>query len=67
MINEVRQDEEKGYKRRTGKDGYTYMGVNENGKAIYEKDGTIYREEEHRYLVETKMEEIYHYGGHPND
>jgi hypothetical protein len=57
--NEVQQDEEKGYRERKARDSYMYIGVNKNGKAIYEKDGEFYREEEHRYLVKTDMEEVH--------
>ncbi len=62
-MNQIRQDEEKGYRQRKARNGYTWLGVNEQGKAIYEKGGTIYREEDHRYLVETEDEEIFHYDG----
>lgn len=47
----------------TGRNGYTYLGVNDRDKAIYEKGGTVYREEDHMYLVKTEDESIYHYGG----
>jgi len=57
-MNKIRQDEEKGYRERKTKNGYKYLGENVDGKDIYEKDGTIYREEEHRYLVKTELEKI---------
>lgn len=65
MSNEVRQDE---VRKPVGRNGYNFIGVTkEEGKALFEKGGQVYREEEHRYLVETEDENVIHYGGFADD